>query len=715
LVTTQHSIQTLLKNCSTTTTDNNDQNDDNISRRIVFTVSPAAIADLIRVLGVRNSSKDRDKDNHNHGCQRNKSQEIEIMYQKLTSYLHDKLNASIVLDGRIPQQFSLLQSALEFCKRYRHLHPITTNNGKETTGITDYNMTIGKDFCRNDNCRNENDNDKITNDRKNGILDPRIQNDLTVPSIALSATETRYLVRSKEQQQQNQQQTEGIEVKHEAGIDPRLHYLLHPNTRANHNISLPKAKSNTNANAIHPQRILPMLASSCPGFICYVEKTMSDIIPNLCTVKSPMAIAGSILKHDLLSDGGYCDINNDDYDNNRSIQSTKRTKEINEGDIYHVAIMPCHDKKLEAERKDLAWDRYVQQQEKIIPDVDLVITTNEFFSMLVESALEKEGRSEAGTLEQQQQKHLEHLDISLRTAQTGTDLSDEEDVLETVKKYFDALSLAPVKSWTEMGEDCNGLYISSLGMSSDGADTAQIKEESTEKSIDIDWTMNGSGSYAEFIFRFASYTLFDHHIPLIEQLPWKNVTRRGLSASGLSRSRRKRSEQNFSDHSEITLYQHSDGTFSCEPSKGVDGQQNGKAVLRFATMYGFKNIQLLMQRMKNGETANDQYHYVETMACPSGCLNGGGQIKTEHILNSNGKKESTSIRRREKPSEKRDRVQKSKLFIQDSLPPLSEESNSNIGVMISSEPLLHTRYHVVPKLELATGSTAGVAIDDTHW
>ena len=81
-------------------------------------------------------------------------------------------------------------------------------------------------------------------------------------------------------------------------------------------------------------------------------------------------------------------------------------------------------------------------------------------------------------------------------------------------------------------------------------------------------------------------------------------------------------------------------------------------------------------------------------------------------MNSN-KVESLSAKRREKPSEKRNRVQRSKAFVQDSAPSLRAE-NSNIGAMISSESLLHTRYHVVPKLELATGSTAGVAIDDTH-
>ena len=40
--------------------------------------------------------------------------------------------------------------------------------------------------------------------------------------------------------------------------------------------------------------------------------------------------------------------------------------------------------------------------------------------------------------------------------------------------------------------------------------------------------------------------------------------------------------------------------------------------------YGFRNIQTLVQKLKRGVCA---YDYVEVMACPSGCLNGGGQVR----------------------------------------------------------------------------------------
>ena len=71
---------------------------------------------------------------------------------------------------------------------------------------------------------------------------------------------------------------------------------------------------------------LPMLCSSCPGWVCYAEKTHGDfIIPFISTTRSPQQIMGSLAKSRLAELLG------------------KSPKEI-----YHVSIMPCFDKKLEA-------------------------------------------------------------------------------------------------------------------------------------------------------------------------------------------------------------------------------------------------------------------------------------------------------------------------------------------------------------------------------
>ena len=645
LVTTQHSITTLKKNCCFTKNDNDDRNK---KRKIVFTISPAAIADLMRVI-----YKDMDvcgNDHDTNGCK--KSQLIQMTYQRLTSFLHEHYNASIVLDGTIPQRISLLQSALEFCTRYRYLYPSFNNDTNYVTTTTSLSQNSTKNVS-----------DLSNNNNNINIL---------TPSIALSATETRFLLNSDN----SNQQTRGIELKHDAGIDPRLHFL---SSMSSQDLSNPKVSDSIYNSQIHPQRILPMLASSCPGFVCYVEKTTPDVIPNLCTVKSPMAIAGSMFKH------------NNIIVQSDSVENDKNDKDDGERLIYHVAIMPCHDKKLEAERKDFAWERYVEQEQKFIPDIDLVITTNELFSILTESAL---------------------CQVPSYNNYNNNDFlgqRNEEKRIDKLKEYFLNLPLAPITGWNDV-HISDGVYIPSIKEYEN--DAMYCNSEITN--ID-DSTMIGSGSYAEFIFRYASFALFGYQIPSETPLPWKSMTRRGSVASNnFSRSGhsqlRKRTQQLFSDYNEVTLYRHSNGTYSLNSLKAA-GDVDEKTVLKFATSYGFKNIQLLLQHMKTNEF--DRYHYVETMACPSGCLNGGGQIKSETALNNENDLLLEVVNRTEKPSEKRDRVTRAKKFVLDIGPVMC----NNIGGQASDKGryLLHTRYHVVPKLELTTGSTAGVKVDDTQW
>ena len=41
---------------------------------------------------------------------------------------------------------------------------------------------------------------------------------------------------------------------------------------------------------------LPMLASACPGWICYAEKTHSEMIPFIAKTKSPQQVMGTLVK-----------------------------------------------------------------------------------------------------------------------------------------------------------------------------------------------------------------------------------------------------------------------------------------------------------------------------------------------------------------------------------------------------------------------------------
>ena len=104
------------------------------------------------------------------------------------------------------------------------------------------------------------------------------------------------------------------------------------------------------------QGVIPMLASACPGWICYAEKTHGHfILPFISTTKSPQQIMGSLVK-DYLS---------------RNIGKLP-------SQIYHCTIMPCFDKKLEASRQDFYNDIYRTR------DVDCVLTSMELEKMLEE-------------------------------------------------------------------------------------------------------------------------------------------------------------------------------------------------------------------------------------------------------------------------------------------------------------------------------------------
>ena len=64
-----------------------------------------------------------------------------------------------------------------------------------------------------------------------------------------------------------------------------------------------------------------------------------------------------------------------------------------------------------------------------------------------------------------------------------------------------------------------------------------------------------------------------------------------------------------------------------EPVRGFEGVkvatvQAGDLTLRAAVAHGLGNARKLMEKIESGE---EEFHFVEIMACPGGCVNGGGQ------------------------------------------------------------------------------------------
>jgi iron only hydrogenase large subunit-like protein len=107
---------------------------------------------------------------------------------------------------------------------------------------------------------------------------------------------------------------------------------------------------------------------------------------------------------------------------------------------------------------------------------------------------------------------------------------------------------------------------------------------------------SSSGGGLEYIFATAARELFNiHDVP---QDPSKTASPRVVVKTGKN-----------ADVKEYFLY-----------------AEDGRILLRFATAYGFRNIQNVVRKIKTGKC---NYHYVEVMACPGGCANGGGQLPAE--------------------------------------------------------------------------------------
>ena len=96
----------------------------------------------------------------------------------------------------------------------------------------------------------------------------------------------------------------------------------------------------------------PMFTSCCPAWIKYLEKEDPKYLHNISTCKSPMQMFSAILR----------------------AQEKEGGKKL-----YHIAIMPCTAKKMEAAREEF---KHGDQ-----PDVDLVLTTQELIRMIKEAGI----------------------------------------------------------------------------------------------------------------------------------------------------------------------------------------------------------------------------------------------------------------------------------------------------------------------------------------
>jgi len=197
--------------------------------------------------------------------------------------------------------------------------------------------------------------------------------------------------------------------------------------------------------------------------------------------------------------------------------------------IYHVAVMPCYDKKLEASRPSFTNETYKTR------DVDCVITTGEIEKMFEEQSLD-------------------------------------------------------IRTIPELPSDG---FLTKYGISNE-----------TNKPILLGTLGSSSGGYLHFIMKYAAYNLFN--IVVTDE----NI----MNATGPIRHKPGRNP----DYKEVQL---------------INPENESEVLLSFAYAYGFRNIQNLVRKVKTVNNPKIKkplpFHYVEVQACPSGCINGGGQLKPD--------------------------------------------------------------------------------------
>jgi iron only hydrogenase large subunit-like protein len=682
-------------------TDTMDMNTD--LPEIVVTVSPASWADLLRhimggALDTTDTPDTSDTSDHR--------QRLREYQRKLTTLLHRTLRVSIVMDGNLPLQWSLQQAGDEFCRAHdRKTYANQTRGGNHHQMQDDKyaaRMDIDVDIDADTNTDTNTDTTVMSEQE-------RLQQQL-MPSQALSSSQSVY------------RRPDGTQ----------LEVYTQKTVRA--------------------QQALPIITSSCPAVVCLLEKSTHAAVPHLSTTKSSMAAAGAYWKQQEQQQEQYMTTTTTTPTTIAAANTSTKTK-TNTNKYFHLAIMPCHDKKLEASRKDFQQDASAESPK----DVDMVITTRECFQLILE-LLVAAGTADATATASASATSDANNDNDMEGKDTVTASNDNDTSaagIAMVRDYLESLPMAPVEesvgpchamtmtldernSTARTKDSVTLMALPSTTTATTTTTTATtgrpaptlLPSTPTSASTDVFFPL-GSGGYADHVFRYAAHEIYG---VVIDVVPWTPVTGAqvlaGGSGSGTTRQQQQQqqpqqprtsarvatSAQRRRDFYQATLYRSSDGKYFSFDEKTLARQSgSNEAVLRFAVAYGMQTIQRVFEPFQDKQqtastsltttsmAAESPYDYIEAMACPSGCLNGGGQNR---------------VAERETPTETRQRVSRTSQFFVATDAGDSKSSSSSSTAVVKSplEPAqLVTSYHVVPPLELSMGAAAGVAVKDIEW
>ncbi|KAG5983164.1 Cytosolic Fe-S cluster assembly factor nar1 [Claviceps digitariae] len=268
----------------------------------------------------------------------------------------------------------------------------------------------------------------------------------------------------------------------------------------------------------------PVLSSACPGWVCYAEKTHPHVLPHLSKVKSPQALMGTMLKTTL-----------------------SRKLGIPPHRIWHLAVMPCFDKKLEASREELTDEVWAGSgiPGRGVRDVDCVITSKEVL-MLAES------------------RGLNFFDFPCDATAASSLAPMQPFPCKTLHNFF--FPSRVLKQAPPAAGSSGGLLYHILQCKAAQIPGAEIQITRGRNSDVVEFVVSANGSP---VFKAARYYGFRNIQNLVRRLK------------------------------------------PARPSRMPGGKPFGSA------------------RRPTGKPAALEYSYVEVMACPGGCTNGGGQVKVD--------------------------------------------------------------------------------------
>lgn len=293
---------------------------------------------------------------------------------------------------------------------------------------------------------------------------------------------------------------------------------------------------------------LPVLASACPGWVCYAEKAQADMLPLLSSVRSPQAMMGSLVK------GWWA-----------------AQKGLDEGEVYHVTAMPCYDKKLEASRSDF------YSSIGRVREVDCVLTTGELDLLLQELGFDPFSQKSGGH------------EFNLVAGETDP--------------FPQLLSHPGTSSGSFLHTVIDSLALSHPRPTS--LTSRAIRDSPDNVEYLLTDTVTG-----EIIFKGAKCYGFRNLQNLVRKVGRETgLIKTGRSKLGAAVAARRRKGRTGAGE---LVTPATPGTPN-ETTNGSDGH------------YGAAALTAGMEALARAEAK--KLDYVEVMACPGGCVNGGGQMK----------------------------------------------------------------------------------------